>query len=154
MIRSLERLLDHLVAAGIVVLSGLVFWQFTSRYLLSASLAWSEEVATFVMIWSGLLGLVSLMRNGDLIAIDLSHSWGWRPARVGAKLIALIATIFFLGLIFAVGLEMSVLSTTTSLSSAARIPVRWVYLIFPITAALILTRLILRSWRNRGQIFE
>lgn len=152
-LRWFERLLDLTVVAGIVCISGLVFWQFVSRYAFSASLSWSEEVATFVMIWAGLFGVASLLRDGDLIAIDTVQRLQVRALRVAARLVALAATIAFLALLLVLGLEMSVFSSSTGVTSAAQIPLRWLYLIFPMTSAIMILRLIVRGWTKRQDLF-
>lgn len=143
----LERILDGVVALGVVAISVLVVWQVVARYVFSASLSWSEEVATFVMIWTGLFGLVSLLRHGSFIAVDLFAETRMRALKSAARVVAVGATLAFMGLLVWLGLEMSVFSTGTGVSSAARIPLSWIYLAFPAAAALVILRLVARLRR-------
>lgn len=148
LIQWIEWVIDAVVVAGMLLIAGLVFWQFFSRFVLNFSLTWSEEVATFVMIWAGLLGLVSYLRTGSLIGFDvLSHSPS-RPVRVAASLISQAATAIFMLLLVWLGLEMSVFSTATGMSSAAEIPLRWLYAIYWIVGAGILIRMLVRLRRG------
>ena len=143
----LERLIDVLVALGILFISGLVFSQFFSRYVFNFSLTWSEEVATFVMIWAGLLGLVGYLRHGDFIGFNLLFRVRSRTVHAGANLISQLATTAFMILIVWLGLRMSLFSASTGMSSAAQIPLRWIYTIYPVFAAGVLLRLVVRWFR-------
>jgi TRAP-type C4-dicarboxylate transport system permease small subunit len=140
----IERLIDAVVAAGMLIIAGLVFWQFFSRFVLNFSLSWSEEVATFVMIWAGMLGLVSYLRHGSLIGFDLLTQSDDPAVRKGAALISQTATALFMLVMVWVGLEMSVFSDATGVSSAAEIPLNWLYTIYWITGAGVLIRMLVR----------
>ncbi|WP_340108303.1 TRAP transporter small permease [Pikeienuella sp. HZG-20] len=144
---GLEKLLDALVVLGILFISGLVFSQFFSRYVLNFSLPWSEEVATFAMIWAGLLGLVGHLRTGDFISFNVLSKVRHPGIRLVASVISQTATVIFFLLILWLGLKVSVLSQTTGMSSAAQIPLWWVYIVYPVVAGGILIRLSLRWLR-------
>ena len=65
--KALDRFLELLVALvmGILVLD--VTWQVFTRYVLKNPSSWTEELATFLMIWVGLLGAsVALNRKAHL----------------------------------------------------------------------------------------
>jgi TRAP-type C4-dicarboxylate transport system permease small subunit len=144
-----ERILDVLVAGGILVISALVFLQFSSRYVLNFSLTWSEEVATFIMIWAAMLGLVSYLRGGQLIGFSILGLIPDERAHRAGRILSDAATAVFMLLILWLGIEMSLLSRSTGVSSAAQIPLRWIYAIYPVMAIGILLRLALR-WRRAG----
>lgn len=133
--RWAEQAIDGLIAATMLSIAGLVFVQFASRYVLNFSLSWSEEVATFAMIWGGLLGLVSHLRDGRLIGVDPFASISHRGFRLLTQGVAQGATVAFLLIILWLGLNMSIFSRSTGVSSAAEIPLRWIYLIYPVLAA-------------------
>lgn len=69
--RNLARSL--LFASGLLVLmmtcvvAAGVFW----RYVLNDSLAWTEEVARYLMIWLACVGSVVALHRRDLVAIDI-----------------------------------------------------------------------------------
>jgi TRAP-type C4-dicarboxylate transport system permease small subunit len=148
LIAWIERALDAVVIAGMLLIAGLVFWQFFSRFFLNFSLTWSEEVATFVMIWASLLGLVGYLRQGSLIGFEVLSMSPNRAVRMVAGFIAQTATAAFMLIMVWLGLEMSVFSDTTGVSSAAEIPLRWLYSIYWIVGAGVLIRLVTR-WLGR-----
>jgi len=143
--RWAEQAIDSVVAATMLLIAALVFIQFASRYVLNFSLSWSEEVATFAMIWGGLLGLVSYLRDGRLIGIDPFASVRYRGFRLLTQGVAQGATAAFLLIVLWLGINMSVFSRSTGVSSAAEIPLRWIYLIYPVLALGALARLAQRG---------
>lgn len=102
----MERALDHidrlaraigiaLVAAIVCILAAQIFF----RYALNSSLTWSEEVATWSMVWIVYIGSAAIMRRWEHVNIPMFIRWlplGARiPAIVLAKLVTL-ATVAFI----------------------------------------------------------
>ncbi|MFQ5805111.1 MAG: TRAP transporter small permease [Phycisphaerae bacterium] len=67
---ALDRTLETLVAIVMAVLVVDVVWQVFTRYVLRSPSSWTEELATFLMIWVGLLGASVGLNRGAHLGID------------------------------------------------------------------------------------
>lgn len=68
--KILDRSLELLVTISMVVLVLDVTWGVFSRYILGAQSTWTEELATFLMIWVGMLGASVALNRGAHLGID------------------------------------------------------------------------------------
>ena len=108
----------------------LVLAQVFFRYVVSYSLPWSEEIATFLMMWVAMAGVVSLLRHGELISFDFLARHPSPVIRKLCRWISAISMLLFAFVITVVGVRMSILSESTAISAAAELPMRWLYLVF------------------------
>jgi len=153
--QAIVRAFDLLEGAIKIVMAGLIAGmvvliatQVCFRYLLNEPLAWTEEVARHLMVWSALLGAaVAYRRKGhlgmDILVMHLPRRW---QRRVEIVLQAL--TIAFFGLLVIHGIPL-VERTMRQLSSAIRIPMGYIYMSIPVGSALILLFAIERLIRIR-----
>ena len=65
------RIEDWLAFALFWALAGVVFLQFFSRYALNDSIAWTEEIARYLLMAVGFIGSALAARRGSHIAIEL-----------------------------------------------------------------------------------
>lgn len=105
---------------GLVALWGLaviVFLQFFTRYVLNDSLAWTEEIARYVLILVAFLGAVTVTRKGTHIFLEFFYRFV--PARFGKWLsVAMEAlSLAFWGYLSWVAVELA-LRTRTKMASA------------------------------------
>jgi TRAP-type C4-dicarboxylate transport system permease small subunit len=68
--KTLDRSLEILVTVSMAVLVVDVVWQVFTRYVLRNPSDWTEELATFLMIWVGLLGGSVALNRGAHLGID------------------------------------------------------------------------------------
>lgn len=68
--KALDRVLDFLVMAVFAILTAVVVWQVFTRYVIGLPSEWTEELATFLMIWIGLLGACVALRLRAHLGID------------------------------------------------------------------------------------
>jgi len=61
---------DTIVFALFWALFGVVLLQFYTRYVLNASLGWTEEIARYLLIGVTFVGAVTAMRKGTHIAVE------------------------------------------------------------------------------------
>jgi TRAP-type C4-dicarboxylate transport system permease small subunit len=113
---------------GLIALWGLaiiVFLQFFTRYVLNNSLAWTEEIARYVLILVAFLGAITVTRKGTHIFLEFFYRYV--PPVVGKWLsVAMEAlTLFFYGYMAIVGVELAQ-KTRTKMASIA-IPKSLVY---------------------------
>jgi len=90
---------DSFVLILFWVLAGAVFLQFFTRYILNDSLAWTEEIARFLLIGVTFFGSIMATRKQSHIAVEFFFRWVPRPGRrVAQFLIDLVTTLFFIAL--------------------------------------------------------
>lgn len=56
-------------------LASIVFLQFFTRYVLNDSLAWTEEIARYVLIWVAFAGAISVSRRGTHIFLEFFYRY-------------------------------------------------------------------------------
>ena len=137
--RALDRALEFAVGLvmGALVLD--VVWQVLTRYALGDPSAWTEEAATFLMIWAGLLGgAVALQRNAhigvDVVVARLSPSWRRRVHTLGWLIVATFAATamgYGGGVLVARTLELGQRSPSLGLEMG------YVYLALPVSGTMI-----------------
>lgn len=134
---------------GIVVfwiLAVIVFLQFFTRYVLNDSLAWTEEVARYLLILVCFLGSISATRRGSHIMIEFFIRAA--PPKV-AKALALLAefiTFGFYGTITWIGIELT--QKTRQKMISLPIPKAWIYTICVIALGLMTIYSAIWLWRK------
>jgi TRAP-type C4-dicarboxylate transport system permease small subunit len=94
-----HRLEDWIAFAVFWAMGAIVFLQFFTRYVLNDSLAWTEEIARYALIWITFIGAAVVVRKNSHIAVEvLLH---FLPAGSARVLLALVdlAKLLFIGLL-------------------------------------------------------
>lgn len=134
---------------GIVVfwiLAVIVFLQFFTRYVLNDSLAWTEEVARYLLILVAFLGSISAVRRGSHIMIEFFIRTA-PPAT--AKAIAVLAefiTFGFYATITWIGIEL--IQKTRQKMISLPIPKAWIYAVCVVALALMTVYSAIWLWRK------
>lgn len=90
------RFEDWLAFALFWVLAGVVFLQFFSRYVLNDSVAWTEEIARYLLMAVGFVGSALAARRGSHIAIEMfTMALPAGPRRWAILLVGILSTLFF-----------------------------------------------------------
>jgi TRAP-type C4-dicarboxylate transport system permease small subunit len=80
-------------------LAFVVFLQFFTRYVLNDSIAWTEEIARFLLIGVTFIGSIMATRKQSHIAVEFIYRWIPRPGRrVAQTVIDVLTTVFFIAL--------------------------------------------------------
>ncbi len=82
------RPVDSLVLLLFWVLAGVVFLQFFTRYVLNDSIAWTEEIARYLLIGVGFIGSIVAVRKNTHIFIEFFYRY--LPPRLGRALSTLV----------------------------------------------------------------
>lgn len=146
-----DRVLESLV---FLLLAGMVLnvaWQVISRFVLREPSAWTEELARFLLVWTGLLGACVAWRRRMHLAIRLfARDRGEPPEWL--RRVALAATGSFALLVLGVG-GTRLVSLTLQLeqrSAALGWPLGWVYLAVPLTGFVLLFYVVAEWARPEG----
>ena len=112
-----DNLEEALLIALLVTMTLLMGLQVFSRYILNASLSWSEELTRYVFIWSGFLSISYCIKKWISIKIDQVILMFPKPVYVVAQLVLnviLFALFAFLAWHAVTYLQMSIASAQKS----------------------------------------
>jgi TRAP-type C4-dicarboxylate transport system permease small subunit len=132
---GLDLFLEGLVAITMGVLVIDVTWQVFTRYVLNDPSSWTEELATYLMIWVGLLGASVALRRGAHLGIDYFVSHLSPRARAGSEIFVFLVVAAFSVAVLIIGGANLVRETLSrgQLSPALGVPMGYVYLALPIS---------------------
>jgi TRAP-type C4-dicarboxylate transport system permease small subunit len=121
-------------------MSVIVMLQILFRFVIYIPLPWSEELARYLMIWTGMVGSFVALREGRHIGVTLVVNR--LPPRVaaGVAILVQVLTIVFLVILAKQGLALALINIH-QLSPAMRIPMFFPYLAVPVGAALMIIEL-------------
>ena len=146
------RLNQGLIGLMMAVMFVLVFTNVVTRYGLGFSIAWAEEVASFLMIWVTFLGAGLALREGRHVAIDVLQDRLPESVRRGLRFILALAILAFLALLTWLGVHFVVFGWR-SVTFVTQMPRGIPYLAVPIGCAmfalhllLIMRRFLARDW--------
>lgn len=89
------RVEDWLAFALFWALAATVFTQFFSRYVLNDSIAWTEEIARYLLMVTAFIGAALAARKGTHIALDLVPNLFPRGVRRWLNLVLGLVTVGF-----------------------------------------------------------
>lgn len=137
---------DALATLVLVCILGVMAAGVFFRYVLNASLSWSEELARYGLVYVTFLGCATGFRRRSHIRIDLlDRVLPPRIARMQAILLDILAAVFLAYMAWLAWQLMGILHTQRS--AAMRLPMSWVYLALLIGFSLALLRLVLAWYR-------
>jgi TRAP-type transport system small permease protein len=130
-IKRFENYLGYLLTFSIVCI---VTAQVIFRFVLSKPLSWSQEAATYLLIWMVLLGMVIAQREKANIAVNILTQYFSRYETV-IKWIPWISMVLLFSILGFGGAEIA-RTNSVDTSPTLGIPMWIVFIAFPITAAL------------------
>src|SRR5712691_6934764 len=140
--KQLDRLLEVLDAlarwvamALATIIIAILFVQIFYRYVLNTSIVWSEEVATWCLVWLVFIGAAAIMRRWDHVQIPMLIQKLPLKIRPAVIIFAKLATCVAVALIAWYGLQW-VLGPVHIRSQTSGISKRWIKLAVPIGAGL------------------
>jgi TRAP-type transport system small permease protein len=145
---EIEHYPEDWLAFGIFwVLAGIVFLQFFTRYVLNDSVAWTEEIARYGLIWITFIGAAMVTRKNSHIAVVLLPNvlppWAARLllAAVDLIVLAFLALLAYFSIKIVERMQMQRM-TVVDLSMS------FVYGAVVLGCFLMLLRQAQRVWRN------
>ncbi len=141
-----------LTAALLACMVVIVFANVVARYYLSASLAWSEELARFMLIWLVFLGAILAYIDNEHLGLDLLVKK--MPRRV-ALVVACgtdLLVLYALWLVLWGGYLMTVDSWEWT-APATDIPFGYTYLVIPASGAIMMFQTLLKLYGHARELF-
>jgi TRAP-type C4-dicarboxylate transport system permease small subunit len=144
--RVMDQILSYIVAVLLVAMSGVVFGNVFSRYFLNTTWGWYEEVSRFMLIWIVFLGAVVAMIRSDHLGIDLLPLV-FSPRVCRAMIILTDVLVLAALVIMCQGAwDMAIDSLASGwVASSIPIPYGWVYMIGPVSAALMFIQTLIKT---------
>lgn len=143
----IEGIIKAVICALLCLMVIIVFANVVSRYYLESSLAWSEEIARFMLIWLVFLGAVVAYQKDEHLGLDIfvkQLPLGMR--RIVAVVIDLLV-LFSLGLLVKGGFWMMT-DSWAWLSPATDTPYGKIYLIIPLTCGLMFLQTLIKIYKH------
>lgn len=137
--RFIHKLLVPVVFVFSAVMFLIVFGQVIFRYVLNEPLAWSEELARYLMVWIACLASAEAYALGNHVGVKALVDIMPPFPRKWLRLFVHLAVIVLMGVIVYHGFRLSFL-LRDQLSPALEIPMTWPYLAVPVGAVLILAQ--------------
>ncbi len=137
--RKLRRVLDLFLEGLVAVVMGAlvvdVTWQVFTRYVLDDPSSWTEELATYLMIWVGLLGASVALRRGAHLGIDYFVAQLSPRRKALIEVFAFLVVAAFSVLVLGIGGTHLVRETLArgQASAALGVQMGYVYLALPIS---------------------
>lgn len=132
-----NRALRSALSGLMILLLFDVVWQVFSRYVLRDPSSFTDELARYLLIWLALLGAAYITGQKMHIAIDLLSkklNSGWINGLVQLAIICFVFLVFIVG-----GIRLVTITLQLEQQSAAlQIPLGYIYLVLPLSGALML----------------
>lgn len=115
-----------------------------ARYILNASLPWSEEMVRFTLLWCVMLGAVVITLKGQHLQMEVVQDALGGRARLALRVLAHLATLAFAVVLLVQG--WALVQRSTALSPALRLPMWTIHLAMPVGAVGIGLGAMVRLW--------
>jgi len=150
----LDRALEHVLIALTVLMVITVTWQVATRFLLNDPSSYTEELATYLLLWISLLGAAYALRQRAHLGIDVVVARLSDGAQRRARVIGygVIATFALVALVIGGGILVSVTFELGQRSPAFQVPVGYIYLALPLSGLLMMHYAIVRCHRHASRL--
>jgi TRAP-type C4-dicarboxylate transport system permease small subunit len=130
-----DKILETLVATAMAVLVLDVVWQVFTRFIIKKPSSWTEELATFLMIWVGLLGASVALNRGAHLGVDyVTVKLAPRNKLITELFVFAVIALFSLLVLVIGGADLVRMTLQRGqLSAALGIKMGYVYLALPIS---------------------
>ncbi len=140
--QKLTRIIDKSLSWFLIVLMSVmvvtVSWQVATRYILNSPSSYTEELASYLLIWISLLGAAYALRLRAHLGIDVLVRRFRAQKRRTVEVFAYGTIIVFslIALIFGGGWLVYVTLDLNQLSAAFQLPIGYVYTVIPLSGLL------------------
>ncbi|MDP2888183.1 MAG: TRAP transporter small permease [Bacteroidota bacterium] len=137
--KKIEKGLEWALIVLMSILVIDVLWQVASRYIMNSPSNFTDELASYLLIWVGLLGAAYVAGRREHLAIDLLYQKSSPERRFKLDIIISVLIISFAVSVLVIGgTWLAYTRFYLSVKSAAMgLPLGVVYLVLPISGSLI-----------------
>lgn len=137
--KKIEKGLEWVLIVLMSILVIDVLWQVASRYIMNSPSNFTDELASYLLIWVGLLGAAYVAGRREHLAIDLLYQKSSPERRFKLDIIISVLIISFAVSVLVIGgTWLAYTRFYLSVKSAAMgLPLGVVYLVLPISGSLI-----------------
>ncbi|MDA3955588.1 TRAP transporter small permease [Oceanispirochaeta sp.] len=146
---QLVRIIGGIIGLLLALMVIIVFSNVVARYFLNSSLAWSEELSRFMLIWLAFLGAVLAYVKNEHLGLDILIIV--LPYKISRMLLVLsnLLVIVGIGILLHGGWTMTAFTFNSGWTSPAlAIPYGIVYFIVPFSGVLLLMQAFLKLGDN------
>ncbi|GHU25787.1 membrane protein [Betaproteobacteria bacterium] len=140
LIKAMDRLnafVKYVLGLALIVMSIVTVLQVFCRFVLHASLPWSEELTRYLMVYIGFWGTGYAMRHNLLMRVDVVEQFLPKKHEVAYLLLLNLFLIFIFICVGWAGMNMY-LGGYRQVSAALRMPMAYVYFSIPSGAVLMI----------------
>ncbi|NMC31176.1 MAG: TRAP transporter small permease [Veillonellaceae bacterium] len=143
--KALETVIRYMVLVLLGLMVVIVFANVVTRYYLHFSLAWSEEVTRFMLVWLVFLGSFLAYINDEHLGLDILVK---KLPPLVRKIVLVFTNALVIFALYAVleGGYLMMIANFDWLSPAAEIPQGYVYIVIPISCALMIFQTLLKTY--------
>lgn len=134
---SLEQVLKIAIVLLLTAMTCVVILGIVARYILLISIPWTEELARYLMIWTGFVGFGVAYRKKELISVKLFINRLQPHLLRTALFISDIACSIFLIIVVIYGIKLCIMNAY-QVSPALRISMAIIYSAIPLGCCLYL----------------
>lgn len=135
-VRAYVTILETLLITGMVAVVAIAVLQVFFRYVVGASLSWSEEALRYTMIWISSLGVGLAYSRGEMIGMNLLVDILPRPVRLAVRVAGRLLILAAMACLMVYGWQFAV---RTGEGAAVALPISmfWLHISIAVSAALI-----------------
>ncbi|MGG1662412.1 TRAP transporter small permease [Brevibacillus sp. NRS-1366] len=137
LIDALNKFFGWCLAVIIGVMSILIFWQVVARYVMGSSLAWSEELSRFLMIFMIMVGAAVALGKGSLLAVEIVPELMRDRAKKWLKIATHLISFVFYYILIVFGWKLAQ-NFAGQIAPGTGLSMFWVYISLPIGGGLML----------------
>jgi TRAP-type transport system small permease protein len=136
-IGHLARATEVIMIVLTVAMVSLVTYQVFERYVLHYTPPWSEELSVNLMIWFGMLGIAAGVRRGAHMSLHFFADKMPKGVQAVLEILKYLMILVYVSVLLWQGIVL-VRLTMSQKSAAMDLPIGYVYLSLPVSAALII----------------
>ena len=125
-----ENLEELLMVILLVIIACSILLNVIMRYVFKSALSWPEELSRYCYVYSGMLSAGYCLKRGVSFRVDILYKMFPKTIQIIIEYISKIVVLFLYA--FMAYSSINLIATTTSVSTALRIPMQYIYLSIPI----------------------
>lgn len=150
--RIFNNLEEFFVIILLFIMAVVVFWQVVCRFVLKASLPWSEELSRYILVWVTFLGASIGVKRCAHIGVEAFLMILPKKLRGFMNYIIAFICVIFCLIVFKESLGIIEKQIVNSqVSPAMQIPMWWAYLAVPVGMILMSIRFVQTAIKTKGE---